>query len=53
VQPQQQAVEGGSLPVLAATWLISARRVSGTARRVLGSRRGVATLRAGLSASAM
>jgi hypothetical protein len=39
------------LPVLAATWLISVSRASGTARRVLGSRRGLATLRAGLSAS--
>ena len=58
--PRRQAVSvcsrsssvsrAGSLPVVAATWLISASRVSGTARRVDGSRRGLATLRAGLSA---
>ena len=41
----------GSSPVVAATWLISASRVSATARRVEGRRRGLATLRAGLSLS--
>ncbi len=41
----------GSLPVVAAAWLISARRASGTARRVEGRRRGLSTLRAGLPAA--
>ena len=36
---------------LAATWLISASRVSATARRVDGRRRGLPTFRAGLSLS--
>lgn len=40
----------GSLPVVAAIWLISASRLSATARRVEGRRRGLDTLRAGLSA---
>jgi hypothetical protein len=35
--------------VVAATWLISASRVSAMARRVDGRRRGFSTLRAGLS----
>jgi hypothetical protein len=43
----------GSLPVVAAMWLISARRVSATAWRVEGSRVGLATLRAGLPAGVM
>jgi len=34
--------------VVAAIWLISVSRASGTARRVLGRRRGLATLRAGV-----
>lgn len=33
----------GSLPVVAAVWLISARRVSATARRVEARRRGLGT----------
>jgi hypothetical protein len=35
----------GSSPELAAIWLISASRASGTARRVDGRRRGLATFR--------
>ena len=50
---RRSASRAGSLPVVAAMWLISARRVSGTARRVEGSRRGLATLRAGLSPAGM
>ena len=59
--PRRQAVSvcsrsssvssSGSFPVVAAAWLISASRVSGTARRVDGRRRGLATFRAGLSAA--
>ena len=61
--PRRQAVSvcsrrisvssSGSSPVVAATWLISASRVSFTARRVDGRRRGLATLRAGLSRSSI
>ena len=43
----------GSSPVVAAISLISASRASGSARRVVGRRRGLATFRAGLSASAI
>ncbi|ROS32145.1 hypothetical protein EDD35_7902 [Amycolatopsis thermoflava] len=43
----------GSLPVVAAMWLISARRVSATARRAEGRRRGLTTLLAGLSPGLM
>ena len=38
----------GSSPVVAAAWLISARRLSATARRVQGRRRGFSTFRAGV-----
>jgi hypothetical protein len=61
--PRRQAVSvwslrrrvssSGSLPVVAAVWMISASRWLGRARRLLGSRRGFVTRRAGLSPSVM